>query len=220
MTRLAKTLIAGTALAILPLSLACAGQTNDQQSSGSQILNGQVDLHTSVSTLNTTVDSTGSDVGIQSTAAGNAIDITTMNDTHVSNEQYTSSVDITSDLGARVTNVDGSVGIVGQADCNSAQVSTDPNITDVYSNQECQAKDPNSMAYVDANNIGGDFSVANTSVGNTFEEDTNAPNAPVETHQLNASNINASTTVHVSNVGGTVNVTSAAIGNNAQIVHY
>ena len=217
MTRLARILIAGTALAILPLSQACVAASSD---GGSQILNGQVDLHTSTSTLNTTVDSTGGDVQIGSTAGGNALDVTTMNDTHVQNSQYTSSVDISSDLGARVTNVDGSVSVAGQAICNSAGISTDPNITQVNSNQECQAKDPSSQVYVDSWNVGGDFQVTNMAAGNTFEEDTNAPNAPITTRQLNASSVNANTTVHVQNVAGTTAIQSTAIGNSAQIVHY
>ena len=166
------------------------------------------------------MDSVGGDANVSSTAGGNAVDITTMNDTHVESSQFTSSVDISSDLGARVTNVDGSVSVQGQATCNSTQVSTDPNITQVNSYQECQAKDPTSQAYVDADSIGGDFTVANQAIGNAFEEDTNAPNAPIKTQQLNASSVNANTTVHVSNVAGTVNVSGTAIGNNAQIVHY
>ena len=71
-----------------------------------------------------------------------------------------------------------------------------------------------------SHNIGGDVSVASTAVGNAFEEDTNALNAPIQTHQINASSVNANVNAHVTNVGGTVSVTSAAIGNNAQIVHY
>ena len=159
-------------------------------------------------------------MSIGSSAGGNSLDVTTMNDTHVQNSQFTSSVDISSDLGARVTNVDGSVSVAGQAVCNAAGISTDPNITQVNSYQECQAKDPTSQAYVDASNIGGDFQVTNLAAGNTFEEDTNAPNAPISTRQLNASAVNANTTVHVQNVAGTTNVQSTAIGNSAQIVHY
>ena len=216
MTSLAKSLIAGSAIVTLMLSPAFADSSN----SGSQILNGQVDLHTSTSTLNTTVDSTGGDVQIGSTAGGNALDVTTMNDTHVKNSQYTSSVDISSDLGARVTNVDGSVSVAGQAICNSAGISTDPNITQVNSYQECQAKDPSSQVYVDSWNVGGDFQVTNMAAGNTFEEDTNAPNAPITTRQLNASSVNANTTVHVQGVAGATAIQSTAIGNSAQIVHY
>ena len=87
MTRLAKSLIAGTAMATLTLTPAFAGSSSDQ-SGGSQILNGQVALHTSISDLHTTIDNVGSGVGVQSTAAGNVVDITTMNDTHVTNDQY------------------------------------------------------------------------------------------------------------------------------------
>lgn len=192
----------------------------DSSSDGSQILNGQVSLHTSISTLQTVIDNVGQSVGVQSTAAGNALDVTTMNDTHVNNDQYASTIDISSDLGARVTNVGGDVAIQGQAVCNSASISTDPNITAITSKQQCDAVDPTSRAYVDASNIGGSFSLANSAVGNTFEADSNAQNMPVDTLQINHSNVNAVTTANVSNVAGTVSVTSAAIGNNAQIIHY
>jgi hypothetical protein len=218
MTPYARTLIAGTALAILRLSPACADGSTDHQ--GSVILNGQVDLHTSISSLSATVKNVHGDTGISSTAGGNAVDITTMNDTRVQNDQYTSSVDIFSDLGASVTNVDGSVAVQGQATCNSTQVSTDPNLTQVDSNQECRAKDPTSSVNVFANDIGGDLSVSNLAAGNSFEEDTNAPNAPITTRQINASSINANTIANVANIGGSVNVTSTAVGNTAQIVHY
>jgi len=90
------------------------------------------------------------------------VDITTMNDTHVTNNQYVSSVDISSDLGARVTNVGGDVGIQGQAVCNSAGISTDPVITAISNTQVCDAVDPVSRAYVDAANINGSFSLANS----------------------------------------------------------
>ena len=219
MTRLAKSLIAGTALAMLTLTPAFAGSSSDQ-STGSQILNGQVNLHTSVSTLSATVDSVGQDVGIQSVAAGNTLDVTTMNDTSVTNNQYTSSVDISSYLGTAVTNVGGSVGIQNQAVCNSANVSTDPTITAVSSIQQCDAVDPTANANVYARGIGGDFSLANSAVGNSFEADSNASNMPVSTTQINRSSVNALTNANVSNVAGSVSVTSAAVGNSAQIVHY
>jgi hypothetical protein len=206
-------------MAMLPLTLAFADSSSNQ-SGGSQILNGQVALHTSISDLHTVIDNVGSGVGVQSVAAGNTVDITTMNDTHVTNNQYVSSVDISSDLGARVTNVGGDVGIQGQAVCNSASVSTDPAITAISSTQVCDAVDPSSMAYVDAANINGSFSLSNSAVGNSLEADTNAANMPITSTQVNHSNVNAVTTANVYNVAGTVSVTSAAIGNNAQIVHY
>jgi hypothetical protein len=216
MTSLAKNLIAGSALLTLMLSPAFA----DSSSDGSQILNGQVSLHTSISTVQTVVDNVGQDVGVQSVAAGNVVDITTMNDTHVTSDQYTSSVEISSDIGARLTNIGGNVGVVNQAVCNSANVSTDPAVTAVNNTQQCNAIDPDARAYVDASNIGGSFSLANTAMGNAFETDTNAAYMPVNNTQINTSSVNARTTANVSSVAGTVSVSSAAIGNNAQIVHY
>jgi len=216
MTRLARNLIAGSALLTLTLSPVCAGSS----SSGSQILNGQVDLHTVQSSLHTTLDTIGGDAGVQSVAAGNALDVTTMNDTHVTNNQYTSTVDISSDLGASVQNVGGNVAIQGQAACNTANVSTDPNITAISNTQQCDAVDPTSGTYVWASGVGGSLSVSNSALGNSFEADSNAQQMPVNNLQINHSNVNAMTTATVSNVAGTVSVTSAAVGNNAQVVHY
>jgi hypothetical protein len=205
-------------MAMLQLTAAYAGDSTDQ--SGSQILNGQVDLHTSVSSLHATVDTIGGDVGVQSVAAGNTLDVTTMNDTVVNTNQYTSSVDISSDLGTSATNVAGSVSVQGQAICNSASVSTDPNLTKINNTQQCDAVDPTSGTYVYANNIGGDLSVSNLAAGNTFEADSNATNMPVSSVQINHSNVNAMTTATVSNVAGSVSLTSQAVGNSAQIIHY
>ena len=219
MTRLAKSLIAGTAIAMLTLTPAFADSSSDQ-SAGSQILNGQVNLHTSVSTLSATVDSVGQDVGIQSVAAGNTLDVTTMNDTSVTSNQYTSSVDISSYMGAAVTNVGGSVGIQNQAVCNSATVSTDPTLTAVSNTQQCDSVDPTANANIYARGIGGDFSLANSAVGNSFEADSNASNMPVNNLQINHSSVNALVNADVSNVAGSVSITSAAVGNSAQIVHY
>ncbi len=206
-------------MAILPLTLAFA-EDSSNQSGGSQILNGQIALHTSDSSLRTAIDSVGQDVNVQSLAAANTLDVTTMNDTSVTSNQYTSSVDISSDLGAAVTNVGGNVTIQGQAICNSASVSTDPNVTKINNTQQCDAVDPTSGTYVYANGVGGDLRVSNLAAGNTFEADSNATNMPVNNLQINHANTAALTTANVSNIAGNVSVTSSAIGNSAQIVHY
>ena len=119
----------------------------------------------------------------------------------MTNNQYVSSVDISSDLGAAVTNVGGNVAIQGQAVCNSASVSTDPNITAINNTQQCDAVDPTSGTYVYADGIGGNLSVANLAAGNTLEADSNASNMPVNNLQINHANVNAMTTATVSNVG-------------------
>ena len=127
---------------------------------------------------------------------------------------------IGSTLNADVQNIGGTVSLTSQAVCNSATVSTDPHVTTVYSNQECQAIDPSSSLNANVANIGNDVSLASTAVGNTFEEDTNAASMPVQTYQINASSINSNVSAKVTNVTGNVDVTSAAIGNSAQIIHY
>jgi hypothetical protein len=218
MTRLIKTLIAGTALTILPLSLAYAGDSTTN--TGSQILNGQVNLHTAVSTVNTELMNVQGDAAAQSVAAANVLDVTTMQDTKVTNNQYASSVNISSELNANVKNVGKDVSLVSQAVCNSANISTDPTTTDVYSNQECDAKDPSSRLNATVQNVNGNLTASTSALGNTFEEDTNAPNAPIQNYQINKSNINSSANVNAYNVNGNAVVSSSAIGNDAQIVHY
>lgn len=217
MTRLAKILITGTALTILPLTQACAAEST---STGSNILNGQVNFNATVSTLNTDVYNTGGDVVGQSVAGGNAVDITTMNDTTVTNNQFNKSTTIESTINAGVGNIGGSVGYSSQAACNSASVSTDPTLTAVNSQQECRSIDPASTVNANIAHIGGDVGLASSAVGNTFEADSNASNMPVSTGQINSSFVQSKVNANISNVGGTVSATSAAIGNNAQILHY
>jgi hypothetical protein len=206
-----------TALTILPLSLACAAGSSE---GGSRILNGQVNFNATVSTLNTQTYSVNGDVAGQSVAGGNAVDITTMNDTHVVSTQYNKSMTIDSTINAGVGNVGGSVGYSSQAVCNSAGVSTDPNVTAIKSTQECHSVDPSSQINANIANIGGDVGLASHALGNSFEADSNANNMPVQTKQINTSFVHSTINANVSKVGGSVSSSSAAIGNNAQILHY
>lgn len=205
---------------ILPLNLACAEGSNNQTPIGSQILNGQVNFNASVSTLNTQVNGVHGDVAGQSVAGGNAIDITTMNDTHVINNQYNKSVTIDSTINGYVTDVGGSVGYTSQSVCNSAGVSTDPTTTAIDSTQECRSIDPSSKVNATAYNIGGDVGLASSALGNTFQADSNAANMPVQNKQINSSFIHSTVNANLANVGGNVGATSTAIANNAQIIHY
>ena len=179
-----------------------------------------MDFHVQQSTLNVNVTDAAGNVSGQSVAGGNAVDITTMSNTEVTNNQYVSSVNVGADMNANVHNVNGTVGLSSQAVCNSASVSMDPTSTNVYSNQECNAVDPSATLNANVGNIGNDVSLASTAVGNTFEEDTNAKYGAVQNYQINNSNVYSTANTNVANVAGNVSVTAAAIGNTAQIVHY
>lgn len=179
-----------------------------------------MNLHVVVSKVNTELMNVEGDAVAQSVAAANVLDVTTMQDTKVVNNQYASSVNISSELNANVKNVSDNVSLVSQAICNSANISTDPTTTDVYSNQECEAKDPSSKINSTVQNIGGNMTIASSALGNTFSEDTNAPNAPVETWQINKSSIYSTVNANAYNIGGDALVSSTAIGNNAEIIHY
>jgi hypothetical protein len=218
MTRLTRILIASTALLILP-TMAYAGDSTSPPSQ-SNILNGQIDLHVANSTLDTNVNGAVGNVAAVSAAGGNALDITTMNNTNVDNNQYVTSVDISSNIAANVQNVGGEVGLQSQAVCNSASISMDPTSTNVASKQECDAVDPSSSVTANINNIGNDVQISSAAVGNTFEEDTNAKYGNVATQQLNQSNMYSTVNASVSNIAGNVTLQSTAIGNTSQIVHY
>jgi hypothetical protein len=217
MTRTIRILIASTALTILPASLACAdGSISD----GSNILNNQINFSNSISHVNVDVGNVWGDVNVQSVAGGNSLDVTTMNDTNLTNNQYNESGAIAADLNASVRQVSGDVNLSAQAFCNSASISSDPNNVSIDSTQECHAADPSTDVNAAVQDVAGNVSVSGSSIGNSFEEDTNAPNANVTNNQLNDSNLAATVNASVWNVKGSVGVAGAAIGNSAQIIHY
>jgi hypothetical protein len=200
--------------------MAFAGSSTSAPPSQSNILNGQIDLHVANSTLDTNVNGAVGNVTGVSASGGNAVDITTMNNTNVDNNQYVTSVDISSNVNANVQNVGGEVGLQSQAVCNSASVSMDPTSTNVASKQECDAIDPSSSVTANVNNIGNDVQLSSAAVGNSFEEDTNAKYGNVASQQLNQSNMYSTVNANVTNIAGNVTMQSTAIGNTSQIVHY
>jgi hypothetical protein len=119
-----------------------------------------------------------------------------------------------------VNNVWGNVGITNQAICNGASVSTDPILTAVKSNQACHATDPYSEINTNISNIGGNAVVQGMSVGNKLETDSNAPNFPVISRQLNNSGVVSNVNANVFNAAGTVGLSSSAVGNTSQVLHY
>ena len=200
------------------------GTWNDQSQvsgAGSQILNNQINLQTNWSNLTGSVDTVGGDVVVQGNAGGNLVDVTTMNDTRVSNTQVVGpNATIGSSVAVDVNNVWGNVGITNQAICNGASVSTDPILTAVKSNQACHAMDPYSEINTNISNIGGNAVVQGMSVGNKLETDSNAPNFPVISRQLNNSGVVSNVNANVFNAAGTVGLSSSAVGNTSQVLHY
>jgi hypothetical protein len=220
MKHLAKTLIAGTAILMLTLSSAYADGSNSTDGGVSNILNGQVNLNAQQATLNLATNEIAGNVSGGAVAGGNAIDITTMNNTNVNNQQYVGNTTINADTNAYLANVGGTTDLQSQAICNSASVSMDPTSTNVTSNQECGASDPSATLHATVTNAANDVSLATTAVGNTLEEDTNAPYGNVSNIQLNHSAVNSSTNVTTSNVYGNVSASATSIGNTGTIIHY
>jgi len=196
-------------------------QSSSQPAIGSQILNNQINLQNNWSNLTGNVDTVGGDVVAQGSAGGNMIDITTMNNTRVMNNQIVGpNSNIGSNINLDTNNVWGSVGIQNQVLCNGASVSTDPVLTAVQSNQECHAQDPYSSITSNVNNIAGNAVFQGSALGNSFEADSNAPNMPIMSRQLNNSGVVSNINANVFNAGGSVGLSSSAIGNTSQIIHY
>ena len=220
------------AVSVLALSATSAlGQTygswSDQSSSqsdggiGSNILNNQINLQNNWSNLNASVDTVGGDVVAKGSAGGNLIDITTMNNTRVMNNQIVGpNSNIGSNVNIDANNVWGSVGIQNQVLCNGASVSTDPVLTAVNSNQECHAQDPYSSIKTNISNLAGNAVIQGSALGNSFEADSNAPNMPIMSRQLNNSGVVSNVNANIFNAGGSVGLSSSAIGNTSQIIHY
>lgn len=220
-----------TLVTAVSASLACAqdtssygagyGSWNDTSGGQSSIINGQVTLQNQWSSLNTVVDSVGGDAAFQGAAAGNLVDIMTMNNTTVKNNQYVGpNAAIGSNITADVSNVWGSVGFSNQALCNGASVSTDPVLTAVSNRQECAASDPSTQINARVTGVVGDMAMQSLSMGNSFEADSNAQNMPINNMQLNSAFNTSTINAQVSNIGGSMSMTSGAIGNKAQILHY
>jgi hypothetical protein len=221
-----KILLAASVLALSTSAAFAQGvgawsDPSQQSGVGSQILNNQINLQTNWSSLTGSVDTVGGDVVVQGNAAGNLVDVTTMNDTRVTNNQTVgSNATIGSTVAVDVNNVWGSVGITNQAICNGASVSTDPILTAVKSNQACHATDPYSEINTNISNIGGNAVVQGMAVGNKLETDSNAPNFPIISRQLNNSGVVSNVNANVFNAAGTVGLSSSAVGNTAQVLHY
>lgn len=227
-----KILIAASALALSATGAFAAGaqqygtwddqaQQTSQAGVGSMVLNNQINLQTNWSSLNGSVDTVGGDVVVQGNAGGNLVDVTTMNDTHVvSNQVVGPNATIGSTVSVDVNNAWGNVGITNQAICNGASVSTDPIVTAVKSNQACHATDPYSEINTNISNVAGNAVIQGSALGNRLETDSNAPNFPVISRQLNNSGVTSNVNANLFNVGGSVGMSSSAVGNTAQILHY
>jgi hypothetical protein len=204
------------------LTLMTASAFADGSSDGGQsnILNGQVNLNNQTATLNLNSTNVQGNVSGAAVAGGNAIDITTMNNTDVTNTQYVSTQNIDADVYANLSNIGGTTDLSAQSVCNQASISMDPTSTNVYSEQECKAVDPSATLHANISNANNDVNLATMAVSNTMEEDTNAPYGAVQNYQINRAAVNASTTATTSNVNGNLSASASAIGNSGQIVHY
>ncbi|HEY5337028.1 MAG TPA: hypothetical protein VIJ85_02400 [Rhizomicrobium sp.] len=218
--RLVKILTVGTALLTLTLTSAYADGSNNSDGGASNVLNGQVNLNTQQATLNMSSNGVVGVVSGAAMAGGNAIDIATMNNTNIYNNQYVGGVNIGADAYANIANTAGEVQLQSQSVCNSAGIAMDSASTSVSNTQNCSATDTSATLHANVSNTLNDATLATTAVGNTIEEETNAPSGSISNSQTNHSSMFAGTTVRASNIDGNLSASATAIGNTGQITHY
>jgi hypothetical protein len=213
-----KTLLAASALIALT-----GGAFADDYSGGvgSNIVNGQVNLQNTWSNLNGNINSAGSDAVVAGAAAGNLVDITTMNNPVVKTSQIVGAgASIGSNVNVDMNNIWGNATVANQVVCNGASVSTDPTYSATSNYQKCNASDPYGAINTNISNISGNAIVQGSTLGNSFEADSNAPNMPITSKMINNSGTVSNVTANLYNVGGTATLSSSAIGNTSQIIHY
>jgi|688.fasta_scaffold23235_9 hypothetical protein len=219
---LASVLMTATALPSFATEYGTWNDNSLQQGAiGSLVVNDQVNTVTNWSNLSGVVDTVGGDVVAMGAAAGNIVDVITMDNTRAFNNQIVSnSATIGSNVALDANNVWGSVGVNNSSLCNGASVSTDPFLTSVKSYQECNARDTYTGTSAFVTNIGGNAVFQGSAISNSFEADSNAPNFLVFNKQINGSSAISNMAVNAFNVGGTIGMQSSAIGNTARVIHY
>ena len=157
------------------------------------------------------------DVNLQASSVGNTAEVVTLSDSEVSSTQINSG-DIGSVINSNVDSVAGYVQMDATTACNNIDVSTDPTVTVVNSEQTCTAADPSATINANISNVGG-VGLNATAVANQFTTDSNATHFPVTNTQNNSGAVIATVNAQVHNVGA-VDMSATAVGNTAQIVHY
>ena len=175
---LASVLMTATALPSFATEYGTWNDNSLQQGAiGSLVVNDQLNTVTNWSTLSGVVDTVGGDVVAMGAAAGNIVDVITMDNTRAFIKQIVSnSATIGSNVALDANNVWGSVGVNNSSLCNGASVSTDPFLTSVKSYQECNARDTYTGTSAFVTNIGGNAVFQGSAISNSFEADSNAPN--------------------------------------------
>lgn len=169
------------------------------------------------SKINADVTNAEHDVNLQASSVGNTAEIVTLSDSEIASTQVNSG-DVGAVINSNVDSVAGYVQMDATAACNNIDVSTDPTVTVVNSEQTCNAADPSATINATVTNVGG-VGLSATAVGNQFTTDSNATHFPVTNSQNNSGAIIATVNATVHNVGA-VDMSATAVGNTAQIIHY
>jgi hypothetical protein len=213
---LVKILTAGSAAVALAAAASATCQPH-KPCPGNVVLNGQLSVGHTVSTVNATISNVPKDVSVTSAAIGNNLSVEVVGDTRVDTKQVNGG-EIHANTNAAIHNVHGDVAVTTAAIGNSANITVQhAHATEVNNYQWNGRLDPFASAHVNVGGVGGDVAVTTAAIGNTLGVDTPAQALRVTSHQENWGPNISTTNANIHNVGGSVAVTGAAIGNSVSI---
>jgi uncharacterized MnhB-related membrane protein len=214
--KFAKILIAGSAAAALAAG-AHANCDPKKPCYGNLVLNGQLSIGQTVSTVTANISNVPKDVTVTTAAIGNSLSVEVAGDTRVDTKQVNGG-EINANTHAAIYNVHGDVAVTTAAIGNSANIKVkDAYATEVNNHQWNGRLDPYAFANVNVGGVGGDVAVTTAAIGNTLGVETPAQALKVTSHQENWGPNISTMNANVHNVGGSVAITGAAIGNSVSI---
>ena len=204
--------VAFVALASVASATPCAGPNPCPDN---RILNGQLNIGTTVSSLQTHITDITGEVTVTSAAIGNSLSVDVVGDTYVGNTQHNVGY-VGSWLNATVSDTK-SVTLTSAAIANTASIKVTGADSLVVDNLQTQAWDPQATLHAHVSNIDGDVTLTAAAISNSLAIETDAALVRIgstqRNHGPNIANVNAT----VTDVAGDVAVTSAAIGNSLSI---
>jgi hypothetical protein len=204
--------VAFVALASVASATPCAGPNPCPDN---RILNGQLNIGTTVSSLQTHITDITGEVTVTSAAIGNSLSVDVVGDTYVGNTQQNWGY-VGSSLNATVANTK-DVTLTSAAIANTASIKVTGADSLVVDNLQTQAWDPQATLTAHVSNINGDATLTAAAISNSLAVETDAALVRIGTTQRNQGPNIASVNATVKNISGDVAVTSAAIGNSVSV---
>ena len=210
-----KTLIAGAAFIALTSAASASTCPGPNPCPDNRILNGQLNVGTTVSNVQTHISHITGEVAVTSAAIGNSLSVDVVGDAYVGNTQQNFGY-VGSSLNATVTGTK-DVTLTSAAIANTASIKVMGADSLVVDNLQTQAWDPSASLVAHVSNIDGDATLTAAAISNSLAVETDAALIRIGTTQRNQGPNQAYLNATITKVSGDVAVTGAAIGNSVAI---